>query len=279
MLIKQRAIVSIANSDEINGMMIKKYACISMLIGLSSVVSLTIAVPSIANPEPIASAQQQTDGTLRQGIPGRRIGGGTRSDRLFEGDYASLSAMVPANNLGVTTATHPTLLFAIPEMVSANTVEFVMRDHSDQLIYETTFAVSREGGVVSINTAEAPGLSALALNENYQWYFSIVPDLDDRANDVVVHGSIRRVDQAEWFAQQQIDSTVADQLAIAPPLLKARLYQQANLWHDAALILTDLHQADPGNEAIAAEWQQLLESAGLENISQSPQPHLQISLN
>jgi hypothetical protein len=262
-------------SDEVNGMMIKKYACVSMLIGLSSLVNLLAATPAAANSG--LSAQVQTDDSLRQGIPGRRIGGGTRSDRVFSSDYATLAAMMPSSNLSVTTAVQPTLLFAVPEMVSDNSVEFVLRDRHDALVYETTFEVARQGGVVKIETAALP--LALNLNEDYQWYFSIVPNLEDRANDVVVHGSIRRVDPAEWFAQPEIDSSLAQQIAIAPPLLKAQLYQQANLWHDAAIILSDLYQAEPENQAIAAAWHRFLQSAGLEIMDQAPSPQIQISLN
>jgi hypothetical protein len=260
-------------------MMIKKNACISMLIGLSSLVNLLAATPIAANSEPGAqpSAQIQSSDGLRQGIPGRRIGGGTRSDRVFSSDYATLMAMLPSTNLGVTTAAQPALLFAIPEMVSDNTVEFVLRDRHDALVYETTFEVAHQGGLVKVETAALP--SALNLNEDYQWYFSIVPNLEDRANDVVVHGSLRRVDSAEWFAQPEIDSSLAQQIAIAPPLLKAQLYQQANLWHDAALILANLYQAEPKNPAIAAAWYQFLQAAGLESMAQAPSSQIQISLN
>ncbi|MGB7247502.1 MAG: DUF928 domain-containing protein, partial [Phormidesmis sp.] len=109
---------------------------------------------------------------------------------------------------------------------------------------------------------------ALTVNENYDWYFSIIPDPEDRASDIIVHGGIRRVDPAEWFAQQQLDAAMLDRLVAVNPLKKARmLYQQANMWHDAILILDELRKADPENEAIAAEWNYLLESAGLSPVA------------
>ena len=114
----------------------------------------------------------------------------------------------------------------------------------DELIYETTFQISQTGGLVSVHTDET-SMPPLALNENYQWYFSIVPDAADRANDVVVEGRIRRVDQRDWLAQQHVAASVNDQLAIASSLTKARLlYQQANMWHDAALILEELRRRE-----------------------------------
>ncbi len=274
----------------------KRLTCAATCLSLSSLLGLA-ATPSagwastaepridaqetssheISTPE--ISAKEQGNGDLQQGVPGRRVGGGTRSGQVFASANASLAALVTANNLSVTTATYPTLLFYVPEMVSANRVEFVLRDSHDELIYETTYQLGQEGGLVSMETAGA-NLPPLTLNEDYQWYFSVIPDADDRANDVVVEGRIRRVEQSAWFAQQQVAATVRDQLAIAPPLRKARLlYQQANLWHDAALILDELRQREPDNPAITAEWNQLLESVDLLPFLQSPPAPIQVGSN
>jgi hypothetical protein len=261
-------------------MIIKQFARMATLVGLSGCIFwVAIAPASFAKPiaEPTASAQANRS-TLRQGIPGRRLGGGTRNELLFANAYDSLVALTAPDPLTITSAAHPQMLFYVPEMLAAHTVEFVLRDRSDALVYETTFSLAREAGIVSIDLAES-GLPALALNENYQWYFSIVPNALDRANDVVVHGSIRRVDSAQWLAQQPAGAALQAQLAAAEPLEKARiLYQQADLWHDAALILAALHQANPGDSAIASEWTQLLRSAGLLNlVPASPSP-VQIGL-
>lgn len=218
--------------------------------------------------------------TLRQGLPGRRLGGGTRSDRLFAGDYAYLTALVTSDNVSVTAAERPTLLFYVPEMLSANAVEFVLRDANDELVYEAMFEVGAEGGVVSIDTAASADMPALTRNENYSWYFSIVPNAADRAHDVAVHGSVRRVDLADWLHQQDVDVALLDEFSSLSSLEKARvLYQQANMWHDAALMLDALHRADPQNTAIAAEWSQLLESAGLVTVSSTSQASIQLSAN
>jgi hypothetical protein len=251
-------------------MMIKQFARVATLLSLSTLGSLVAIAPaSFANPavgEQAGQLPPDQSPTLRQGIPGRRVGGGTRGDFIFANASGSLTALTAQSPLTITTASHPKLLFYVPEMLSDNKVEFVLRDRQDTLIYETTLSLSHEAGIVSVDLAES-GLSALNLNEDYQWYFSIVPDAQDRANDVVVHGSIRYVDAAEWLAQQPAGAELSAQLATAEPLEKARLlYQQANLWQDAALLLDSLYQADPENVVIAAEWNQLLQSAGLLNI-------------
>jgi hypothetical protein len=258
-------------------MVIKQFSRIATLLGLSSLIAwAAIAPASFANPitdsttaqaarTQASSSSTHRSSTLRQGIPGRRVGGGTRNDLLFVNAFDSLTALAPTDALIITTASHPKLLFYVPEMLSDNTVEFVLRDRQDTLIYEKTFSLTREAGIVTIDLAES-GLSALNLNENYQWYFSIVPNAVDRANDVVVYGGLNRVDAIEWLAHQPAGTELSDRLATADSLTKAKmLYQQANLWHDAALLLSSLYQADPGNTTVAAEWNQLLQSTGLQN--------------
>ncbi|MGC1308344.1 MAG: DUF928 domain-containing protein [Phormidesmis sp.] len=261
----------------------KQYKLASMLIGLSSLLSVAAIAPaSFANhlAEVAANAEGQDTETLRQGLPGRRLGGGTRSGRVFLNANASLAALTTANPLSVTTAERPTLLFYVPEMLAANEVEFVLYDRNDELAYETTFTLAREGGLVSLGAEQAGDIPVLDLNETYAWYFSIISDASDRAQDIVVHGSIRRVNQADWLANQSVDAKLSQRLATATPLAKAQiLYQQADLWHDAALILSDLHQANPENALIAAEWNALLASVGLDSVLQPLQPALQVGLN
>ncbi len=267
-------------------MISKQFARAAVLACLGGSLSLAIVMTpaSFANStaSPVTSAKGQNSSTLRQGIPGRRLGGGTRQGSVFASAFDSLTAITTPDSVSITTAAYPTLLFYVPEMESANNVEFVLRDGNDDLVYETTFLLDSDAGLVSIDTAAAPDMPPLSQNEDYQWYFSIVPDSDDRANDVVVYGSIRRVDRAEWLSQQSVaadlTADLTEQLATASPLMQARiLYQQANLWHDAALMLNKMRQADPENDAIATEWTQLLESVGLANVLQTPAPTVQLS--
>ena len=271
----------------------KQFARAAALVSLGSLLSLIVVTQvsfanSISEPTASATEQDSSDSSdssdTRQGIPGRRLSGGTRKDTVFANDLDSLTALTTPDPVSITTADYPTLMFYVPEMASKNNVEFVLRDSNDDLVYETTFLLNSDAGLVSVDTAEAPDMPALSLNKDYQWYFSIVPDSSDRANDAVVYGSIRRVDQAEWLTQRSAEADsipdLSEQLATASPLMQARiLYQQANLWHDAALMLSEMRQADPENDAIAAEWTQLLESVGLANVLQTPLPTVQASLH
>ncbi|MEO1791045.1 MAG: DUF928 domain-containing protein [Cyanobacteria bacterium J06629_19] len=248
-------------------MIIKKFTHAATLVGMSSVLCLgALSSAVLAETAEITSAKSNQSGeTLRQGLPGRRLGGGTRQGgQVFTAEYAYLAALTTSDNLNITTAQRPTLMFYIPDMTAEYTAELIIRDAQDNMVYEGLFQLGSEEGIVSFNTAEQENMPALALNETYQWYFSIIPEVTDRASDIVVNGNIRRVEKDAWLSQQSVDTTEITALEETNPLMQARmLYQQANLWHEAAVILNELRQANPSDDAIAAEWEQLIEFAGL----------------
>lgn len=252
--------------------MIKRFAQAAVLLSIGS--CLCMAAPNADASSPmdleVSASQSDQESVVRQGLPGRRIGGGSRSDGLFVHEADTLSALTAPEPLTVTTAAYPEMLFYIPEMKTDNSVEFVMLNAAGDVVYEQLLVAEREAGLMSIETASIEDAAPLSLNENYEWYFSIIPDADDRAHDVVVHGSIRRVDSTEWLARQRVDSQLGNRIATAEPLVQAQmLYEEANLWHDAALVLNKLRQANPESEAIAFEWNRLLDAADLSNVAEA----------
>ena len=265
----------------------KQFSRKSALIRLCSLAALIAITPvdaASAVPELTPSAQIESS-ELEPGLPGRRLGGGSRRDTVFANVSESLVALTTPSNLSITTAAQPVFLFYIPEMVSANKGELILRDSSDELVYEATFSIDAEGGIFSTQMAQevaqkasyVPDMPVLRPNENYQWYFSIYAEGADRASDVAVNGSVCRVNKADWLAKRAIE---AEQLATADPLTKAKLlYQEANLWHDAAVIIHELRQAEPNNDAIASEWTQLLASVGIDRLIQPTSASVQAGLN
>lgn len=223
-----------------------------MAIGLVSLLSLTLSgAPGLAQPD--------VEDAPRQGLPGRRIGGGTRGEECIAGE-TPLIALMPENNLGVTTAAHPSLLFYLPQSTAVREVEFVLLDTHDQLIYDTTFQVKGDSGIISLSLSNDETLPLLAKDENYHWYFSIICDPANRAQDIAVDGWIRRVELA---------TTLTNQLDNAAPLERARfLYKESELWHEGLTILAGLRRAQPNEPTVAAQWTQLLQSVGLASIAQ-----------
>lgn len=197
--------------------------------------------------------------TSREGFPGRRVGGGTRGDCPL--GAKRLTAMVPENNLMSTVAAYPTFFFYIPETPTPQAVEFVLLDENDRQVYETKFMSTGTPGIIHLSLPDAAGLPPLAIGKNYHWYFSMLCDPANRAEDVFVEGWIQRV---------ELNSVLARKLEQASLQERADLYISADLWHEALMTLALARSDRPYDSAIAANWTKLLQFVGLGIIAQEP---------
>lgn len=250
-----------------------KRSALGGLLGLSLLVC-----PDFASTVNAADKTESDGPVLRQGLPGRRMGGGTRTPAMAAyNDQTPLAALIPETVLSVTTAARPTLLFHLPIVGNAQTVEFVLYNSADELLFQTQQSVSGQSGIVSVDLSANPDeLAPLLVNESYQWYFSIVAE--DRAQDISVDGWIQRVALDEWLQQQAITPDVLNNLAVASPLEQVRLLsQEANLWTDAAVVLHELRQRDPNNPNVMMAWDELLDAEGLSELSEEPVAKLSVN--
>jgi hypothetical protein len=158
--------------------------------------------------------------------------------------------MIP-DHLVVTATDTPTLFFQIPSLRNPTGVqmEFILRDGSDRLVYETSFAASPEGGLLALPLPKTGEFQGLKIDENYHWYFSIIYDPNDRAHDDVVEG---------WLRREVIPESLARQLQTATPMEQVALYKDAQLWTEAISTLALLKQNQPNNLIFAEKWQQIL---------------------
>jgi hypothetical protein len=193
-----------------------------------------------------------------RGAPGTRIGGATRggcssSDR-------TLTALVPANNLGMTTSQYPVVFFYVPQ-TSADILELSLLDENDNEVYQKNLTPNKTGGIASINFASLPGLKPLQVGKSYHWYLSIVCNAQDRSADIFVDGWVQRVklDPALQSALQQVSASD-----------RASLYAVNGLWYDSLTALFETRKSSPNNSALINEWADLLDSVGLDKIAREP---------
>lgn len=213
----------------------------------------------------------------RQGWPTRRVGGGSRgcvSENTDNHDYLPhllhgatrvlqltqqcrpLIALVP-EGLAITTQTLPSLWFYLPQVKNSDhtVIEFVLRDEADQLVYEATFKPThQEDKISSFQLSQSQTFKGLVAGKAYHWYLSVINKAQDRAHDDVVEGWVQRV---------PISSEIAQQLALATPLEKVQIYQEANLWPEAIALMASLKQMQPNDLRISQMWQQLVTSPEL----------------
>ncbi|MBD2204751.1 DUF928 domain-containing protein [Calothrix sp. FACHB-1219] len=223
---------------------------------LTSLITLSCAIPHQVMAD---------DNQPKEGIPGRRVGGGTRGECYS--NAGKLMALVPENNLVLTQQAYPNILFYIPQTSKPTAIEFVLKDDKRQLVYEKTFTKDASetktdsGEVINLMSLDSQSLPELRINQKYHWYLSIICDRENRANDIVVHGWIQRV---------AVDKNLAQKLERASVLERTHLYAQAGLWQDALATLAELRYNQPRDTKLAASWTQLLNSENLNAIAQEP---------
>ncbi|MDZ7959805.1 MAG: DUF928 domain-containing protein [Aulosira sp. DedQUE10] len=211
-------------------------------------------------------ALANSDDQPREGLPGRRIGGGTRGQCFTS--VGRLMALVPENNLGFTKKAYPNILFYLPQTSTPAMVEFVLQDENRKSVYEKTFTKSSAGGIINFSLPDSTSLSPLAVGKKYNWYVSLICDPENRANDIVVDGWIQRV---------ELNSTLTKQLEqTTSPLGRVALYAKAGLWQDALATLAELRSTKPNDSRLAANWTQLLKTQNLDAIAKEPFLEIQI---
>ncbi len=193
-----------------------------------------------------------------KGAPGTRQGGATRggcatSDR-------TLTALVPANNLGMTTSQYPVIFFYVPE-TSADVLELSLQDENDNEIYQKNLLPNKTGGIASINFASLPGLPPLQVGKSYHWYLSIVCNTQDRSADIFVDGWVQRI---------KLDPALQSSLQQVSPIDRASLFAVNDIWYDSLAVLFENRKASPNNSALVNEWADLLDSVGLDKIAREP---------
>lgn len=196
------------------------------------------------------------------GAPSRVEGGATRGP----GDNCPvvgkpLTALIPSDGFSTTVAAYPSFFVYLPASLAPSTtlpVEFVLEDSEGNLVYQSQFRTNGNSGIITLNLPHDVSLLPLAVGEDYRWSFSILcPPQDERSNDLVVEGWVRRV---------ALDPTLDTQLAQASPIKKVELYAEEELWQDTLAQLIELRRNYPSDSEVTNQWIKLLNAAGLSNL-------------
>jgi Domain of Unknown Function (DUF928) len=200
-------------------------------------------------------------------VPQRASGGASRVGRYelnspenatASQGPAALVAMLPQSYSGTTIAAHPTIMVYVPES-TAKTAVFSLKDDTGNMVYQQQLDVSGKAGLVAIALpANAP---ALAMNQNYQWYMALQVDGELNPSTPYVDGWIQRVaaSPALTTAMQQADV-----------LKQAEVLGANGVWYDCVAKLAGLRASQPDRPDLDKHWAELLESVGLQDVTQVP---------
>lgn len=203
---------------------------------------------------PIAAFAQEYVPPSR-GLPGRREGGGTRGGCLQSGK--TLTALMPEANFGQTLSGYPTFFWYVPS-VSASTAEFLLLDEQNEEIYQTTFLLEGNDGIIGLSLPSTVDFPALEVGKDYHWYFSIVCDANDRSADIFVEGWVQRIEP---------DAELVARLETAAPEERPAIYAESGIWYEAVGALAALRRSQPNSTELLQSWNTLLNSVGLGDLS------------
>jgi hypothetical protein len=161
--------------------------------------------------------------------------------------------------LGLTTAEHPTFWFYVPYLPKdINSVKFVLLDEKKNSLTKEPIPItlSNTPGVISVTIPKTE--KPLEIGQYYHWYFLIDCNPQSRSEDIAVEGLVQRIVPSYELTRR---------LETATPRQRVALYAQAGIWQDAVTTLGELKRTKPKDATLAADWKELLESVGLEDIS------------
>jgi hypothetical protein len=184
------------------------------------------------------------------GKPTGRIGGGRRGTG---GELPSVYALVP-DHVGYTTQRQPVLYWFLSQPVEGNLrFELTLIDEDSVApLVDRAFETPPSPGLNRIRLADH-GLE-LAPGEEYQWSIALVPDRQDRSQDVVSSG---------WIEVVPAPAALSEQLAAAGPAGAAAVYGEHGLWYDTLAAAIADTERQPGEATSRERLATLLTQAGL----------------
>jgi Domain of Unknown Function (DUF928) len=216
--------------------------------------SWSMCIPDAANAvsfstpkgNPGAPRQETTGGASRNGVA-------CMSQGIPSGVF---TALLPNNNMGLTVSPRPTF-FVYVTKTTAKQASFSLQDAGGNLVYRTKIYLPQSGGTLEISLPET--VKPLEIGTSYKWVVEIHCLADMDPDNPLVEG---------WVRRTEINPTLANKLAAAKtPLELAVAYSQEGIWYEALANLVQARKSQPDDTTLARNWEEFLNSVGLEEIA------------
>jgi hypothetical protein len=182
---------------------------------------------------------------------GQRTPGGTRGETCKQTDKQtdkSLTALVPQNGKGLTTAEHPIFWFYVPDVPEdIDSIEFSLHPWAGDektTLYKTSLQFTKTPGVIGIPLPPVPEYS-LKLNEIYHWRFTVTCVQKTTSGDPII------LELDGWVTRVEGGSNSV-------------------IWYDELTNLAKRYLSEPEDIEVKRDWVDLLKSVGLEGMAQEP---------
>jgi hypothetical protein len=132
----------------------------------------------------------------------------------------------------------------------------VTEEQAIRPLLETPLPSPSQAGVQRVRLAEygirlAPGVQ-------YRWFLALIPDADNRSQDVIAGGIVQRVEPP---------AALRAQLAQASEAQAPFIYAEAGIWYDALAALSEQIAATPAGARMRQQRAALLEQVGLSEVA------------
>lgn len=188
----------------------------------------------------------------KRGMPGGRLGGGTRS---ADHNVTLLSVLAP-DHTGLTGQEQPILYWYLSKPTSHPIYFTVVDTESTKTVLDVKLAAPSRPGVQAIRLSDhgirlSPGVQ-------YQWFVALMLDGEHRSKDIIAGGMIERT-----AMPQDLSSKLA---GVGRPQRMA-MYAEAGFWYDAVEAISEEITAVPNDAGLRKQRASLLEQVGLPEIA------------
>lgn len=200
--------------------------------------------------------------------PKTAVGGGRRNNGMCESGVAdsigvksqtvdkTLVPLLPSSKLGFTASSHPSFMVYVPA-TSAKALEFTLENEEGEGIYQTEVNIDKAPGIVSFTLPQTE--AALEKDKDYRFIVSMICQQAGPKNPFA-EGLVRRI---------SLDSALVNQLNKPQSLEQVILYSESGYWFEAIENLAALKRSQPNDLEVAAAWENLLASVGLDGIGKA----------
>lgn len=226
---------------------------------LCTVLSPVLAFQPLVQARPVSFKPPAGSGT-----PRTSQGGASRGNICSVGtvkSYQKLALLLPSSNLGLTASARPTFFSYLPP-TSAKKVFFSLRDEQGKVHYQTLLPITGQEELLRIQLPET--VAALEANKNYQWGIAVLCGNRLRADSPVASG---------WVKHMPPSRELAAKLKAGSAVQQAALYGENGFWFDTLRSLDQARAQQPNDMSLVSSWKQLLDSVGLNGVSQAAVPN------
>jgi hypothetical protein len=233
-------------------MMLKKISWFNFIALAFLLVAPQNAIADITNPQITFKPTAEDRKPKKTALGGRRTNDKKcLQDTEPNSSQTGLTALVPLNGTGSTTSTHPTFWIYLPETTATKILLSVMEESPNGAIKhhgQTVFQIPPQSGLISLKLPDQS--SPLEIGKNYKWAVILVCGKNLHPNDPVIEARINRI-QASIPNQPE------------NPIKKAIWFGQQGIWYDFLESFAQAKQANPNDQAVKTDWQNMLKSLDL----------------